>query len=122
VANAGSTHFRLVRFLLRAQLNGGIWQPMRQVSRPRLIGYLLVAVAFVGVWLGAKQIWLLLVTVILLMPAQLLTSRAILAERGYQAGFAWFGLLLGPMGLLLVLGFPALPTRSNANRNGSADE
>jgi hypothetical protein len=95
---------------------------MRHLSLPRSIGYLLVAVAFLAVWLGAKEIWILFVTVILLMPAQLLTSRAILAERGYSAGFAWFGLLLGPMGLLLVLGFPALPARSGASRNGSADE
>jgi len=92
---------------------------MRHLSRPRLIGYLLVAVAFAGVWLGAKQIWILFVTVIVLMPAQLLTSRAILAERGYPDGFAWFGLLLGPMGLLLVLGFPALPTRTNDPRTSS---
>ncbi len=80
----------------------------KRLTPPRLSGWLLVAAAFVGVWFSARQIWILWLTLVVLLPLQLLVCRAILGERGYPRSFAWFALLLGPMGLLIVLGFPVL--------------
>ena len=82
---------------------------MLQLTGARLIGWFVVLSAFVGVWLSARQLWILFVTVLGLMPVQLFACRAILVERRYPAWFAWFSLLFGPMGVLVVLGLPVLP-------------
>lgn len=80
-----------------------------RLTRPRAAGWTVIAAAFVAVWLGARQIWILVAASLALLPAQLLACRAILAERAYPVWFAWFSLLFGPMGVLVVLGLPPPP-------------
>ncbi|HVJ17750.1 MAG TPA: hypothetical protein VM686_20150 [Polyangiaceae bacterium] len=81
---------------------------MTQMTRARVKGWLLIAAAFAGVWFGAREIWILGFTIFALMPLQVFFCREILEERGYPTWFAGFSLLLGPMGVLVVLGLPPL--------------
>ena len=86
--------------------------PLRRFTHPRILGYLLIAGAFIAVWVGAKHHTVFILTVLAVLPAQYFVCRAILVERRYNPVFAWFSLLLGPMGILVVLGFPVLPDAS----------
>ena len=69
----------------------------------------LTEAALAGSGLGAKEVGFLVVMVLVLVPVQVLVCRDILAERRYPKWFAWFALLFGPMGVLIVLGLPSLP-------------
>jgi hypothetical protein len=90
------------------------------------MAWLLMAAAFAGVWLAANHFWIFVLLPLVLLPLQLLVCRAVLAERGYQTWFAWFSLFMGPMGVLIVLGFPILPNMpaqpsSSLRRSEKAD-
>lgn len=88
---------------------------MLQLTRARVMAWLLVVAAFAGVWFGAKSTTLLLVAILGLLPLQFVVTRRVLRERGYPTWFAGFALLLGPMGTLLVLALPILPSLSEGD-------
>jgi hypothetical protein len=96
-----------------------------RLSRPRLLAYGLLAGLFAGVWLAAREPGALVLVGVLSFPLQYFSCRAVLAERGYSPRFAWFSLLLGPMGILIVLGFPELPSgagRDQSTKRGERGE
>src|SRR6187402_1229546 len=76
---------------------------MLQLTRARVMAWLLVLAAFAGVWFGAKSTTILFITIVGPLPLQFVVSRKVLRERRYPTWFAGFALLLGPMGTLLVL-------------------
>lgn len=84
----------------------------------RTMAWLLVGVAFAGVWVSAKHEGALIALALVLVPANFFVCRRIVVERGYPVGLAWCAILFGPVAPLVMLGFPDL-TKAAAKRSES---